>query len=445
MALAIGSLAVVSALVLSGCSSSSGSGSSQGPVSQADINKAMNAKSSITFWSWLPDVQNEIKLFEKKYPKITVNYSNAGQGTPEYTHLRTAIKAGSGAPDVVQVEYQYLPSFQSDLLDMTPYGGAKLSKLFSPTIWKQVALNGSVLGIPQDTSPMGNLYRADVLNSAGISSAPTTWTQYEADAKTLKSKTSNYISDLPPNDGGQFLALLWQAGARPFSYDGKKTVGVNLQTADDKKVADYWTSMIQQGLVDNSPDFDNDWFQSFASGKYAGWLAPSWGPDQIISSVKSSAGKWRAAALPQWDPSNPASSYNGGSSLAITKQSKNPIVAYEFAKFMDTDHESVLKMTTSTQSLYPASLSGLSDPAWINNKVPFFGGQQVNKLFNDISKTVDPKFQWLPFMDYAYTQYNSTVGKAIADKTSIYAGLKAWQTSLLTYAKQQGYTIKSNG
>ena len=76
----------------------------------------MNTPTTITFWSWLPGVRSEINLFEKKYPKIKVNYQNAGQGTPEYTKLRTVIKAGSGQPDVAQVEYQYISSFASDLV-----------------------------------------------------------------------------------------------------------------------------------------------------------------------------------------------------------------------------------------------------------------------------------------------------------------------------------------
>lgn len=439
------SIGIVSALLLSGCSGGSSGTTSTKAVTQAEVTKAMNTPSSITFWSWLPNVQDEIKLFEKKYPKITVNYSNAGQGTPEYTKLRTVVKAGNGIPDVVQVEFQYIPSFVTALSDLTQYNGKKeLTPLFSNSVLKQVTYNGGIYGVPQDTAPMGNLYRADILAQAGITTPPATWDEYEADAKMLKEKTGNYIANLPPSDGSEFLALLWQNHSFPFSFDGKETVGVNFETPEAKKVADYWTSMIQQGLVDTAPDFNNDWFQAFATGKYAGWLAPSWGPDQIISSVKSSSGEWRASALPQWDPSNPSSGNWGGSSLAVTKASKNPIVAYEFAKFMNTDHESVTLETTSSQALYPASLFGLNNPEWINQKVPFFGGQQVNKLFTGISKTVSPDWQWLPYMDYAYTDYTATVGKAISAKTSIYDGLIAWQKDLVNYGKQQGYTIKAN-
>ncbi|MDP9025934.1 MAG: extracellular solute-binding protein [Actinomycetota bacterium] len=440
----VGSIGIVSSLLLSGCTSSGGGTATTGAVSQADIDKAMSTPSSITFWSWLPNVQREIKLFEQKYPKITVKYSNAGQGTPEYTKLRTVVKAGSGIPDVVQVEFQYIPSFVSALRDLTPYGGDKdMTAFFPDSVAKQVTYNGGVYGVPQDTAPMGNLYRQDILAQAGITKAPATWDEYQADAKLLRAQ-GNYISDLPANEGSQFLALLWQAGAKPFSFDGKKTVGINFESDAAKKVADYWTGMVKNDLVATAPDFNSDWFSAFASGKYAGWLAPSWGPDQIIGSVKSSSGDWRAAALPQWDPSNPASGNWGGSSLAVPKGSKNPIVAYEFAKFLNTDHASISEETTSDQSLYPAATWGLANPEWINQKVDFFGGQQVNQLFSGISKTVSPDWQWLPFMDYAYTEYATTAGKAFTNKTDIEQGLIAWQNDLRSYAKQQGYTVDTS-
>ncbi|BDZ51854.1 hypothetical protein GCM10025867_40950 [Frondihabitans sucicola] len=81
MALGTGLLAV--ALVLSGCSASGGTGGTGGTtktVSQADIDKAMDTPTTLTFWSWVPDIKNEVALFEKKYPKVKVKLENVGQG-----------------------------------------------------------------------------------------------------------------------------------------------------------------------------------------------------------------------------------------------------------------------------------------------------------------------------------------------------------------------------
>jgi len=146
VALGTGLLAV--ALALTGCTG--GGGGSTGdtkPVSQADIDKAMKTPTELTFWTWVPDISQEIALFEKKYPAIKVKVVNAGQGTPHYTKLRTALQAGSGAPDVVQIEFQYIPTLTviDALLDLRPYGAAKLKDQFVDWTWSQISgQNGEI-------------------------------------------------------------------------------------------------------------------------------------------------------------------------------------------------------------------------------------------------------------------------------------------------------------
>src|SRR5882757_3843871 len=109
--LSVASGSVLGSLFLAACGGSGSGSTSTAAVSQADIDKAMQTPTTLTFWTWVPDISKEIAVFEKKYPAIKINVVNAGQGgsgaTAEYTKLRTALKAGSGAPDLVQMEYQY--------------------------------------------------------------------------------------------------------------------------------------------------------------------------------------------------------------------------------------------------------------------------------------------------------------------------------------------------
>src|SRR6185437_10160631 len=96
----------VIAAALVGCSSS-GSGSS----SATDVDAALKQGGSITYWTWTPAAKDQVAAFEKEYPKVKVKVVNAGTNTTEYTKLQNAIKAGSGAPDVAQVEYYAIPQF----------------------------------------------------------------------------------------------------------------------------------------------------------------------------------------------------------------------------------------------------------------------------------------------------------------------------------------------
>ena len=106
-------LGMAATLGLTACSGSDDEGSTDASatVSQADIDKAMQTPTELTFWTWVPDIQKEVALFQRKYPAIKVNVVNAGQGQPQYPKLRTALTAGSGAPDVAQLEFQNIPTF----------------------------------------------------------------------------------------------------------------------------------------------------------------------------------------------------------------------------------------------------------------------------------------------------------------------------------------------
>ena len=439
--LGTGLLAV--ALALTGCTGGGGtSNTTTKPVSQSEIDKAMTTPTTFTFWTWVPNIKDEVALFEKKYPAIKVDVENVGQGAPHYQKLRTALKAGKGAPDVAQMEFQYISSFTvtDSLLDLTPYGASSLGSEYVPWVWNQVKQNNGVYAIPQDSGPMGNLYRKDILDKAGITTPPTTWDEYAADAATVKNKTGVYMSDLASSQAGQMLGLLWQAGVKPFGYDGSKGVKVDVNSAEAKKVASYWQDLIQKGYVSTDPDFTDSWYQGLANGKYAGWLTAAWAPVFLQGTAAKTSGLWRAAPLPQTPGTKAASGNWGGSSDAVLKTTKNPIAAYELTKFINNDPESTL-MFANKQFLFPTLNATLKDPAFVDQAAPFYGGQKVNALFANISTTVDTKFDWLPYMDYAYSSYTETMGKALAAKGDLSAGLDAWQKALVTYGTQQGFSV----
>jgi multiple sugar transport system substrate-binding protein len=431
-------LAVIAAigLALAGCSSTT-------PKSRASTTTiSASTKGSITFWTWVKDMGKEVALFNKKYPNIKVNVVNAGQGSAEYKKLQTALKAGKGAPDVAQVEYQYVPTFTitNSLLDLAPYGASALQGKFVDWAWGQVAKDGKVFAIPQDTGPMGMLYRQDLFDKYGIA-VPKTWDEFAAAAKKLHDQDPKvYLTDLPPNEPGAYVGLEWQAGARPFDVQKTDTVGISLNDAAAKKVSAYWGGLVKDGTVATDPDFTDAWYQGLASGKYATWLGAAWGPLFLQGTAKATAGKWRVAPLPQWSAGEQAAGNWGGSTTAVTKQTKQPAAAAAFAMFLNTDPQSAALLNTD-QSLFPASKALLNDPTFLGQKLDFYGGQTVNQTFADISSTVVTSFQWSPFQDYVFSEFNDTVGAAFTKKGAADTALDAWQGAVVKYAKEQGFTV----
>jgi len=437
---ALGAGLLATALILTGCTPG-GSKPSTTTVTQAEIDKALNTPTNLTFWTWVPKIQDQVDLFEKKYPKIKVKVENVGQGLDHYAKVRTASKAGNG-PDVVQLEYQFISSFalSGELADLTPYGAKDIAKDYVPWVWKQGVANGKILAIPQDSGPLGNLYREDILKAAGVTEPPKTWDDYKVAAQAVKDKTDSVIGNMAPNQGAGWLGLLWQAGVKPFTYDGKKGVTIHVNSPEAKKVMAYWQDMIQKDLVTTDPDFTDEWYAGLNQGKYAGWLTAAWAPVFLSGAAADTSGKWRAAPLPQWDPSKPASGNWGGSADAVLKTSKHQIAAYELAKWINNAQEPALLFATQ-QHFFPTANSVLEDPKFVDDKPDFYGGQKVNELFAGISKTVDPDWQWLPFMEFAYTNFNETFGAAVAAHGDLGAGLDAWQKALVDYGTAQGFTV----
>ena len=277
-ALALGAGLLSAAVLLAGCTPG-GSSTSATTVTQDEIDKAMTTPTDLTFWTWVPDIQDQVDLFEKQYPAIHVKVENVGQGLDHYAKVRTAAKAGNG-PDVVQLEYQFISSFalSGELLDLTPYGAKDVEKDYVPWVWKQGVINDKILAIPQDSGPMGNLYREDILTAAGITEPPTTWDEYKTAAEAVRAKTTSYISNMAPGQGAGWLGLLWAAGVKPFAYDGDKGVTIDVNSPEAKKVMAYWQDMIQNDLVSTDPDFTDAWYQGLNQGKYAGWLTAAWAP-----------------------------------------------------------------------------------------------------------------------------------------------------------------------
>jgi multiple sugar transport system substrate-binding protein len=437
-------------LALAACGGGAGDPAASAPasdsaaVSQAEIDKAMSTPTELTFWTWAPDIAQEVALFEKKYPAIKVKVVNAGQGVPQYTKLRTALQAGTGAPDVVQIEYQYIPTFTitDSLLDLRPYGASALKDTFVDWTWGQVSgAGGEVWAIPQDTGPMGMLYRQDIFDKHKIP-VPKTWDEFAAAARKLHAADPDvYLTNLAANEAAAWHGLLWQAGAKPYLSTSKSDISIKVNDETSKKLGTYWGALAKEGVIGTEPDFTDAWYSALNKGKYATWITAAWGPVFLTGAAKATAGKWRAAPLPQWDASKPSSGNWGGSTSAVTKTTKNAIAAARFAQFLNSDPESA-KLFATKQFFFPATKALLADPTYVGEKPDFYGGQQVNQVFADISGTVSPSYQWPPFLDRVVTDWTETVGKSLAGKSDTAAALDQWQTRITTFAKSQGFTVQ---
>jgi len=423
------SIVVLALLVVASLASCGGSSSSaaSGPV-------------NLTYWAWIPNMQKQVDMFNQAHSgSIHVTVSNVGSGPDEYNKLYTAIKANN-TPDVAQIEFQLLPTFETTggLLDLAPYGAASVKNDFAAWTWSQVTQGNAIYAIPQDTGPMAMFYRADILQQHNLP-VPTTWAQYAQDAAALHAASpTSYMTDFPPKNPGQFAGYAWQAGAHWFSINGQSWT-VSVSDAPTLQVAAYWQDLLNKNLVKTEADFDTAWYHDLQTGALVTWMSGAWGAGIIEQNAPQTSGKWKVAPMPQWQAGATVNGDWGGSTTVAFKDSKHPREATEFAKWI-SDNEQSAEQEFVGGGAYPALLSSLNS-ATINSPQPFFGGQVINQVFQQGATQVNENFTWGPTMNQVYSDMSNNLASAVNKQGTMSDAMNKVQQSTVTFMKSQGFNV----
>ncbi len=418
---------IAGALVLAACSGGGGGGSGSG------------GKVELTFWSWVPNIQQVVATWNSAHPNIQVTASQPAQGDALVTKLLTAAKAGS-PPDLAQVEYQALPTLVSNgvLADISSQAGSARSK-FPSGVWQEVTLGtGAVYAIPQDAGPMMLYYRADLFTQLGLQ-VPKTWDEFAQTARAVRTKDPGaYLTTFSSADPGWFAGLVQQAGAKWWSISGS-TWKVAINDAATKKVADYWGGLVAEGAVDHQPMYTPQWNTALNTGALLAWPSAVWGPGVLAGNAASTQGKWAMAPLPQWSAGEQRTGSWGGSTTAVTAKSKHQAEAAQFAVWLNTDAAATSALV-ATGGLYPAASAAQSGPAL--QQPPAFFPQQTD--FYVVAKQIAGTaagFTWGPDVNVTYSAYNDAFGKAITQNTSFSAALDQMQATTVADMRKTGFKL----
>ncbi|GAB3395448.1 sugar ABC transporter substrate-binding protein [Humibacter soli] len=452
--IALAGLAVVA--TLAGCSSSGGSGGSASAVPatdkpQAQADKPTNCDNKIIYpdatrvslWGWSPTLPVAVDAFDNAHKDVQICWTNAGAGAAEYQKFSTAISAGKGAPDVVMLETDHLNSFliKDALVNLSDYGADKWKSDFSAGTLKDISSNGSIYAIPDDGGPVAMMYRKDIFDKYGLT-PPTTWAEYASDAAKLKAAGGPAMGDWPNDTPAFTQAMFIQAGADPFSYniDKKTELGVDINTAATRKVLNYWDGLVKSGEVVTTGQSSTDFVSDLSSGKLATFIAASWEPGHLTGAgfPKGANSPWRVAMLPQWDSSSAIQTNWGGSTYAVSTQSKVPHAAAEVALNLFGNENADL-----LGAHFPQHLKAQKAPWFVNAQDPFFGGQQANKEVWIPTADAYKGQGYSPFQDYYYQQVTAMLTKTTGGDQSASAGLASLQSTVDSYAKSQGFTVKT--
>ncbi|MET4158481.1 extracellular solute-binding protein [Agromyces sp. PvR057] len=427
----MGAVAAIAAaaLIMTGCSADGASeGTADDPI-------------ELTYWAWAPNLDKVVDLWNEEHPEIQVTVNKQDGGDPAITKLLTAIKAGSGAPDLIQAEYQKIPTLVASdaLADIAESVGDDVAGQFPEGVWQSVTLGSdAVYAVPQDTGPMMFFYRADLFEQYGLT-VPTTWDEYAETARALHAADpTKYLGTFSANDAGWFAGLSQQAKAEWWSIDGDSW-GVGIDEEPTQKVAEYWGGLVAEGAIDNKPMYTPEWNAALNDGSQAGWLGAVWGPGVLSGNAADTAGLWEAATLPTWDGDVSNGNW-GGSSTAVTSQSKNVDAATEFATWLNTDPEAVAALVEQT-GIYPAATDAAASilteaPEFFSNQPDFYD------VAAEAAQAVAP-FTYGPNVNVAFSAYNDEFAKAAEAKSvdAFLAAVTAMQKTTIDDLKAGGFSV----
>ncbi|MFE1310724.1 ABC transporter substrate-binding protein [Streptomyces sp. NPDC058755] len=407
-----------------------------------DDSKAESGPVSLTYWTWTPGMDKVVDLWNKgpgTKDKITVTAKKQAGGDTLITKILTAHKAKK-APDLVQAEYQALPTLVSNdaLADISKEVGDAKSK-FADGVWQQTTLGtDAVYAVPQDIGPMMFYYREDLFKKYGLK-VPTTWEQFAETARALKKKAPDKsLTTFSANDSGLFAGLAQQAGAKWWTTSGDKWK-VAINDAATQKVAKFWGGLVKEGVIDNQPMYQPAWNKALNTGKEIAWVSAVWAPGTLTTAAPDTKGKWAMAPLPQWSLDQDVTGSWGGSSTAVTTDSQHQAAAAKFAAWLNTDGDA-LNALAKEGGIYPASTSAQLSGAFSNPPAFFSNQPDFYTKAADIAKTTAPS-AWGPNVNVAYATFNDAFGAAAKNKSDFGAALDKMQDATVGDMKKQGFGV----
>jgi multiple sugar transport system substrate-binding protein len=428
--------------------SSSSASSSASPSSSVTVVAGGSCSSSsavkITFWAWVPGMGRAVNAFNASHPGICVTQEDVGAGDPEYVAITNALKAGSGAPDVAEVEFDELPSFEvtHSVDDLVPYGADNYKSDFVPWAWQEVSQGSAVYAMPGDAGPMAFYYNSALLAKYHIT-PPATWAEFATAAATLhKDDPSAYITNFSAVDLQWVMALMAQDNAWPFSYSGGSSVTINWTGPKQMAFARYWQDLLAGHEVNATTDVSATSFADMDKGIDASWLSSAWGPSYFLPDAKSSLGDWRASALPQWTAGAGVAANWGGSTYPVFTQSQHPQQAAEFAEWLNANSASWAITKTAPSLLFPTYVPLLNDPSFKNLNNALSGTSDPNAAFTAAASSISAD-QWPPFMTEALNEASTVFAGVMNGKETLQAAFADFQNVLVSYAKAQGFSVST--
>jgi cellobiose transport system substrate-binding protein len=338
----------------------------------------------LSLWYWSGGLSDKVVAnVSTQFSDITFKATQIGGDFKE--KLVTTITGRQFLPDITGIKGEdiaYFMSQQNQFLDLRELGADDLKSQYLEWKWKQGSTSdGKLIGFPIDIGPTALYYRTDIFAKAGLPTEPAdvatampTWDAFfEAGAKIRKAVPTSY----PVVEAASIYKNALGQTTKRYVDPNNKFIG------DQDHVRQAWNTAVkavQLGLSGKTAAGGQDYNAAVNTGVFPSIVGPAW----LAGDIKSSSGKWRVAAM----PGGPAN--EGGSFLAITKNSGNPKKAFEIIKWLLSPENQGQGFTDA--ALFPSAPAAYKLPA-LTGPDEFFGGQKTIEVFGPAAEKIPVAYE----------------------------------------------------
>ena len=381
-----------------------------GPVQFASAAPAPSVH--LTYWTYYSPAQLAVTQFEKLHPNIHITVQ-VFPGNSYETKLQAALASGIDVPSMFDLDMGYIGKFINTpyVTNLSKMGANQLVKNMVPYVAAGGEMrNGNVGAITDTSSPGGFWYNRKAAkkwlgteNPNQVSSMIDTWQKIYTLGKKIDQKSHGtvHLLDAP----GSVMAVE-EYHTRNFVQNGKLFIGPAWQT-----ILNEMRRLAQPGITANLPAMSASWGTSLNNHSpnpdailYA---IPSWAGFMINS--KTANGQFGVAEAP-------AGYYEGGRYGAIYSHDTavQKKAAYQFLQFLASPRWQNWNLyhTANMPSLISVYKQHLS-----TYKYPWFGGQDVLKMYYKISMDIPAQKQDQYEQDLV-SDMGSVAATMIAEKKS---------------------------
>jgi multiple sugar transport system substrate-binding protein len=324
------------------------------------------------------DIQAMDDAFTKQYPNITINPELVSYDSL-HDKIVTAQVGGNGKYDVVLMDTPWpaelvTANIVSDITSKIP--ADFLSGVFD-SAWTAAKYNGKTYGVPWINDTKFFFYNSDMFSKAGLTAAPKTWDEVEADAKAIKA--AGIVKYPITASWKQAEAVICDWTQLAAAFGGSDFVDANGKALFNQggglAALTFMKKLLDEGLVDPASlsQTEDDVNSVVSAGQAAMALNWTYGLSVMNDPSKSTvAGKIKVAPSPG-EGSVTTSGVNGGMSLAVTTTTKHPNEALAYALFMASEKSQEMDVANAL----PMWKASFDDPNVTKNNPDLFAAAKI--------------------------------------------------------------------